>query len=98
MSSLYSAQVQLAADDTGQRFLGIVLRKPDPAAERPVHVNEAEDNVRVGNGRLGAAPAVAGRSGPRAGTARAYGHLPASHLRDAAAPGRDRGGLQHVRT
>ena len=62
-----------------------------PAAEEVIRVEHAEHQIGIGRGRLGAAAAVAGRAGRRAGAARAdlqfAGRIDG---RDAAAAGTDR--------
>ena len=68
------------------------------AAERQVGVEAAEHHLRVGHGRLLAAAAVAGRSGLRAGRARA--DVEAARLVDVgdrAAAGADRHEVDHRR-
>ena len=65
------AQAELVAQ-RADRLPGRVDVQRDAAGEVGVRREVAEQQVGVGNGRLGAAPAVAGRTGLRPGRARAH--------------------------
>ena len=90
-----NAHAERLGDVGLERLLGSSGVEPHFAAEEAVGADPPEHQVGVGDGRRGAAEAVAGRSRLRAGALRADPQRPLLDARDRAAAGADLKDVHH---